>query len=125
MVKNTKHFKEMLLKELSVLESELATIGRKNPDNPADWETIRKVDGIDTAEEGEVAEGIEEYENNNAVLAQLEIRLNDVKNALAKIEKGTYGICEKCKKKIDYARLEVKPQANYCMKCEKELEPKE
>ena len=116
MVKNTKHFKEMLLKELSVLESELATIGRKNPDNPTDWETIRKVDGIDTAEEGEVAEGIEEYENNNAVLAQLEIRLNDVKNALAKIEKGTYGVCEVCGGEIENDRLEANPSAKTCKK---------
>src|SRR3954468_21682686 len=94
MTLDTNHFKEILSNELKVLESELATVGRKNPDNPSDWEAVEGNVVTDTAEDGDVAEGIEEFENNSAVLSQLEIRFNEVKNALKKIEEGKYGICE-------------------------------
>lgn len=48
--------------------------------------------------------------------------LKEIESALKKIKKGTYGICERCKKQIAAERLEVKPQAVYCLKCEGELE---
>ncbi len=50
--------------------------------------------------------------------------LQEIEAALKKIKKGTYGICERCKKPIDAKRLEVKPQALYCMSCLTELEKK-
>ena len=42
--------------------------------------------------------------------------------ALLKVKKGTYGICEKCKKQIDLARLMAKPTAIYCLRDEREME---
>lgn len=50
--------------------------------------------------------------------------LKEIEAALTKIKKGTYGVCERCHKQIDVARLEVKPAAIYCMKCEKIMEEK-
>ncbi len=50
--------------------------------------------------------------------------LAEIESALGKIKKGTYGKCENCEKAIDLKRLEVKPQAVYCLKCEGELEKK-
>lgn len=108
---NTEHFKEKLLAELKTLETELETVGRKNPRNPADWEAKEGEMNTDTAEEAEVAEGIEQYENNSAVLKQLEIRYNEVKDALAKIDMGTYGICEISGLPIEEDRLEANPAA--------------
>lgn len=48
--------------------------------------------------------------------------LREIEAALGKIKKGTYGKCEKCKKAIEVKRLEVKPEAVYCLKCEREFE---
>ncbi len=48
--------------------------------------------------------------------------LEQVNDALHKIENGTYGICEQCGKKISIKRLEAKPWARYCVKCREELE---
>lgn len=48
--------------------------------------------------------------------------LVEIESALAKIKKGTYGKCGRCSLAIDLKRLEVKPQAVYCLKCESELE---
>ena len=113
---DTNHFKEALTKEVEVLESELKTVGRKNPDNKSDWEAVEGDVVTDTAEDGDVAEGIEEYENNSAVLEQLEIRLREVKDALTKIEEGKYGICEKGGEEIEQDRLEANPAAKTCKK---------
>jgi len=44
--------------------------------------------------------------------------LLDLENALQKIEKGTYGFCESCQKKIPPKRLKVMPYARYCISCQ-------
>ncbi len=109
----TKHFKELLEKELKTLEEELSTVGRKNPDQKGDWEATESED-IDPAEDAEVANSIETYENNRGILNQLEVRLNNVKKALIKIGEGTYGICEVCGNNIEEDRLEANPHAPTC-----------
>lgn len=43
--------------------------------------------------------------------------LREIDDALRRISQGTYGICEKCGDPIAKARLEVVPQARFCMKC--------
>jgi len=110
-----KHFEEKLRTELATLEKELATIGRKNPGNPADWEA--KPDVMDTlpADSNEVADSIESYEENTGILKQLEIRFNEVKTALEKIGSGSYGICEIDNKPIEVKRLEANPAATTCL----------
>ncbi len=55
---------------------------------------------------------------------RLKADLKEIESALKKIKKGTYGLCERCGKSIDAGRLEVKPQAVYCLKCESEVENK-
>ncbi|NCS98679.1 hypothetical protein GW764_00670 [Candidatus Parcubacteria bacterium] len=110
------YFKDKLKKEEERLISELKTVGRINPDNPNDWEPTpgEKDDG--TADPNDFADGIEEYEENTAILKQLEIELNEVKKALERIEKGTYGICEVSNEPIEKERLEAYPAASTCKK---------
>ena len=111
---DSKHFKNLLEKELSVLEGELKTVGRKNPDNLSDWEATNTGIELGEAEEGDVAENIEQFENNRGIVDQLEIRLNEVKKALQKIEDGKYGICEVSGDEIEEDRLEANPAAATC-----------
>jgi RNA polymerase-binding transcription factor DksA len=110
---NTQHFKELLEKELATLENELSTVGRKNPDSKDDWEATESED-IDTAEDAEVANSIETFENNKGLVAQLEVQLNNVQKALEKIKDGTYGKCEVCGEPIEQDRLEANPSAATC-----------
>ncbi|MCL4252133.1 MAG: TraR/DksA C4-type zinc finger protein [Anaerolineae bacterium] len=63
-----------------------------------------------------------EREKNAALIAVLESRLQDVQTALRSIEKGNYGICSRCGKPIEPGRLEVKPDATLCVKCQEEVE---
>jgi RNA polymerase-binding protein DksA len=43
--------------------------------------------------------------------------LSKVEWALAKMDEGTYGICESCGKSIPLARLDVLPYATLCVDC--------
>ena len=54
----------------------------------------------------------------------IEDELAQVEEALKRIEAGTYGICARCKGDISEARLSVLPSAQYCFKCQKEMEQK-
>jgi DnaK suppressor protein len=53
-----------------------------------------------------------------SVRTRLEDTLRDVEDALHRFELGTYGICESCGQRIDWARLEAKPEARLCIKCQ-------
>jgi RNA polymerase-binding transcription factor DksA len=114
MTLDTQRFKDLLLKEAGVLESELASIGRKNPDNKEDWEAVGTDVDEDNADEFDVADDLEQFENNKAELEQLEIQLNNVKNALKKIDDGKYGICEIGGELIELDRLDANPSAKTC-----------
>jgi DnaK suppressor protein len=48
--------------------------------------------------------------------------LNEVTEALLRIEKGGYGTCEGCEKEIPRKRLEVFPSARFCVVCQSEIE---
>ena len=48
--------------------------------------------------------------------------IQDIDNALAKIEKNTFGKCESCGEDIAQARLEAIPWGRYCKKCQEEAE---
>ena len=63
-----------------------------------------------------------EREKNVALLTQLEHKLEGVQQALRSIEKGKYGICERCGKVINPERLEVRPDATLCIGCQAEVE---
>jgi RNA polymerase-binding transcription factor DksA len=60
-----------------------------------------------TAERGEA----------EALVAELRLALGEVEHALAKVDGGTYGKCEKCGQPIAPARLEAKPAVRTCIAC--------
>ena len=111
-----KHFKEKLETEKKLLEKELEAVGRRNPDNLSDWEATPEDKDSSQADENTVADGIEDYEGNVAIVDTLETRYQDLKSALDKIKNGTYGICQVCGEEIDAERLEANPSAPTCRK---------
>jgi DnaK suppressor protein len=60
-----------------------------------------------TAERGEI----------EALAGTLTDTLNDVEDALKKLDAGTYGRCESCGGQISEARLEAMPAARLCIEC--------
>jgi len=47
----------------------------------------------------------------------LAAKLADVDRALAKLDEGTYGICDRCGTEIAEGRLEVRPWSVLCVSC--------
>lgn len=111
---NTEHFQSLLEAEKLRLEAELATVGRRNPSNQNDWEPLPQATGQES-DLGDVAELISGYEDNTAILKDLEIRYNLILTALARIAEGTYGTCEVCGETIEEARLAADPAARTCL----------
>jgi DnaK suppressor protein len=111
---DTNYFKGKLEEELVLVEKELNDVGRKNPDNTKDWEAEPADLDTSTADDSETADKIEEFEGNTAILKELEIRYNDIKDALSKIEKGEYGFCEVCGAPIEEDRLKANQAARTC-----------
>jgi DnaK suppressor protein len=56
----------------------------------------------------------------NHVVHQLE----DVNQALNRLESGTYGICTSCGNNIQSARLNIMPSAVFCIECQKNHDQK-
>ena len=109
------HFKEKLEEEQALIEKELEKVGRINPDNPSDWEAIPPVDrDTSQADENTVADAIEGYEDNVAMVKTLETRYKDIKSGLDKIKHGVYGTCQVCQKEIEVDRLKANPSARTC-----------
>src|ERR671923_679463 len=55
--------------------------------------------------------------NRVGTARELGAMLQDVDRALAKIEDGTYGICDRCGRLIPEARLEARPWSVLCVDC--------
>ncbi len=58
-----------------------------------------------------------ERERDLALSAQAMASVEEIDRALAKIEQGTYGICEKCGEPIPQERLKALPHASLCVRC--------
>jgi len=61
------------------------------------------------------------HDTIEAQIKDLQRRVIDIDLALKKVEKGTYGVCEKCNSSIPIARIELIPEARFCVACEKKL----
>ncbi len=48
--------------------------------------------------------------------------LKKIDHALAKIEDGTFGMCESCDEPISIKRLEARPETTLCIRCKEDQE---
>lgn len=111
-----KEFEALLVDEKQVLEKTLPSVGNKNPKNPSDWEPSYPDLGITTADKGDLADEVEEFDNNIGIEAVLEEKLREIDGALERIRSGTYGKCEVGGEEIDEARLRANPASRACIK---------
>ncbi|QQS15298.1 MAG: TraR/DksA C4-type zinc finger protein [Candidatus Moraniibacteriota bacterium] len=99
--------KEKLLTEKSRLEEALSKFATKT-DVPGEYKTQMEEIGTDIDENATEVEG---YVDNLAVEQDLEHELQEVLAALDRMEKGSYGICEKTGQEINIERLRAYPAA--------------
>jgi DnaK suppressor protein len=58
-----------------------------------------------------------ERERDLALSAQARAAVDEIDRALAKMDAGTYGVCERCGQPIPKARLKALPYAALCVAC--------
>ena len=63
-----------------------------------------------------------EQELELGLLENHERVLDEINDALTRMESGSYGQCEACEKKIPKARLKARPYARLCLECKREEE---
>jgi DnaK suppressor protein len=94
--------KSRLKAQLRILDTDERTQGREDTGESRFDEVHDR--GEDTAD-------LEEIDRDAATLETLREQLAEVDHALAKFDKGTYGLCEDCNNPIPLARLRVIPWA--------------
>ncbi|MCX7772362.1 MAG: TraR/DksA C4-type zinc finger protein [Clostridia bacterium] len=70
----------------------------------------------------DIATELFDVEHQMALKKLQQHEVNDIELAKAKIKDGTYGLCEGCGKQIDPKRLELLPQAKFCIECAREVD---
>lgn len=96
-----------LLAQIEVLKTEDPFSDPTHADDNAAVDTdVREQVGHDTIE---------------AEIKDANKRLEELKIVAESLKKGKYGVCERCNKDIPQARLELVPEARYCIDCKKAL----
>ena len=100
----------------ATLEEELASIDRQLADygTGAPGETF----GVDS-EEGfaDSAQATAERSSLLGIVDQLQQNRREIVSALARMDDGTYGMCERCGRAIPFERLEAVPSTLLCVDC--------
>jgi RNA polymerase-binding protein DksA len=66
----------------------------------------------------DLARSLEEVGTDAALIERYEFQLKAIDAAFSRLERGRYGICEKCKQEIPVERLKAVPFAAYCVVCQ-------
>ena len=107
--------KERLLKHKAQLLHDLEIKEREIAEDGDDLVPERGGVGNHMADE---ANETAEQETMLTIQNQARHELEQVNQALARMEAGTYGICANCGKRINPARLEARPFSIYCIDCQ-------
>lgn len=113
---NTAKYKQSLEEEVTRLKEGLSLIGHETKELKDDW--TANATGEQEADPNLRADQAEEIETNDSIIDTLEERLQEVHEALARIESGAFGKCMICGAKIEDRRLEANPAATTCLNCE-------
>ena len=73
-------------------------------------------------DEADASSKLFEREHELAITRNTRELLEQTEHALARIEAGTYGVCESCGKPIGKARLQAFPRATLCVACKQRQE---
>ena|SRR5487761_1112555 len=73
-------------------------------------------------DEADASSKVYEREHELALTANARELLEQTEHALARIDAGTYGVCESCGKPIGKARLLAFPRATLCVECKQRQE---
>lgn len=73
--------------------------------------------------EADDANGVMDFDRNQAFINHSRAALLDVNSALRRLDEGTYGKCQRCGREINPRRLEALPWVTLCIQCAEQVEP--
>jgi RNA polymerase-binding transcription factor len=111
--KELEEFRAALLKEQDELRRQLAELEESSFSTPQS-----DISGEVAFDEEYADSGTATFERERDLSLENNIRdlLAKIEKALGRLEDGTYGICERCGKPIEEARLRALPYASLCIK---------
>src|SRR5262245_15303077 len=111
--KELNRFREILLqKKAEILKNAKRTLSED-----------MTLDSHDLPDEMDLAS--REYLQSDTFLPRRVLRktfLTKIDHAIAKIDEGTFGICECCEEPISAKRLEARPETTLCIRCKEDQE---
>ena len=109
-------FRGLLENEKKDIERTLSSVGHKEAIGKVTaWEPTFPDLNPSRAEQSEVADEYEEFDNRIGVETNLAYRLTEIDAALARISSGTYGSCDVGGEPISEERLRANPAAMTCI----------
>lgn len=118
--KEIERFREQLVEERDRLKAELDEIEARAA-RALEIEAAGELGEYDD-HPADVASETFEREKDLAIGETTAATISKINNALNKIERGTYGICDICGRSIKHARLEAIPFATLCIDCQGRVE---
>ncbi len=114
------HYRELLERQLGEIDHTLG-IMKENNSAQQDKFSPAELSNYDN-HPAEMATELFQLELNSALKVHEENILQEIKEAIGRIDKGTYGTCAHCGTQIPTQRLEVLPYARLCVRCADEAE---
>lgn len=109
------HYRELLERQLGEIDHTIE-IMKENNSAQQDKFSPTELSNYDN-HPAEMATELFQVELNSALKVHEEKILQEVKDAIGRIERGTYGTCAHCGTQIAAQRLEVLPYASLCARC--------
>ena len=111
--KELEEFRARLLQEQGELKAQLAELEESSFSSPQS-----DVSGEVAFDEEYADSGTATFERERDLSLENNIRdlLDKIEKALGRLDNGSFGICERCGKPIERARLRALPYANLCIK---------
>jgi len=110
--------KTSLLAREQKLQQELEDLTGQHAERGAEYRLTPPDYGSD--EDDNSAE-VATFTTDLSVKEVLESSLRDVRGALNRLDKGTYGVCKYCGRPIDERRLIARPASSSCVNCKASL----
>ncbi|MDO5554618.1 MAG: TraR/DksA C4-type zinc finger protein [Planctomycetia bacterium] len=107
-------YKKKLLTLRSRIRGVVSTLSKSTIASDTDFEAGRSSSSFHSADLG--ADSFDQ-EFSMSLMETGSGRVQEIDDALSRIEDGTYGVCENCGSRIPKARLEALPYAAVCIKC--------
>jgi len=116
--KDIEKCRELLIQTLRELTNDLSMLEEDINSNRQSSGSFSRIPTHPSDISGDTFEQDFTYERIEAEDHEIEA----IREALAKINNGTYGICERCKSPIRKQRLLALPYCKYCISCQEAIE---